>query len=1695
MFNIIRRWFAPLAVLGCLLPLPAIAQITPAVGGTGTTVTVNGQQFDIGGGAFSRDGKNLFHLFKQFGLSDGQIANFLSNSKVQNILAGVNGGDVSYINGLIQVTGGNSNLYLLNPAGIVFGPNAQLNVPAAFHASTAHRVHFDGGVFDINGFNDYANLVGNPTGFEFLSTGIIVNEGNLAVGPAQNLTLMGHQVFNTGTLSAPGGRITIQAVPETGMVRISQEGMILSLEIPADRIPEDGVIEAVDLPRLITGGTDRPRVNSVVHNPDGSISLVHDPSKVNMPVEGATTVASGTMDVSSPEGVGGQINVLGSNVAFVNAQLNASGGAGGGTILGGGDYLGDSAGTGRLDSSFNAQHLYVDNNTVMNADAVTQGQGGTVINWADNSTIFHGFISAQGGILGGDGGFAEVSGRERLVYDGMTDLRATLGQTGTLLLDPKNISIEPSGPPSSVTNLLFANNPADDVTITIFSLANALTTASVTLQANNDIISIDPNNGYTFLNPANGTLTLQAGRSINFNISFSQPNLNIVLVANESNANGVIAANRDNGPAFITFGSTILPSAISSLTATISTGDGRTGTAAETGNITLNRITAPNGITATNNGLTAGSSVIVNSPLSSTTGPVVLNSTHDIAINNTINTGENVTLNAGGSVTQNGTGVITANGLELLGAGTFTLTNAGNNITTLAGNTTGAISFRDADGFAIGTVNTTGLTSTGNITLNAAGNVTQNGTGVITANGLELLGAGTFTLTNTSNNITTLASNTTGAISYTDADSFTVGTVNTTRGIRTPGNVTLTAGGTINVIAGATNSPFEAIGPSNIVTLDAGEDIILGTQPFTNQYGDITASQIILNADRDITVQNTTWLTATGANGFQATAGRNFNLINPSPVNPSRVRATAANAPLTITTGAAGKITLNSNTTGAIQAGSGGTITLNTNELDLLSGTVQSTNGQLFIQPVTASTTIGIGDGAMGTLNLDTAEINRLGDGFSQITIGSATGSGNIDIRTAAFQDNVLIRTPTGTGTINLNGNLSTGNTTETAGSITLQAGQNIIGNSGSSITTTNQNVLLDADRSIALTSSNISTGNGSITLNANQGATPASGNFVGINLNNANLTTTGGNINLSGRGGNIGSGNRGISQTGGSQVISSSGSITYLGKGGTVGTGSERNHGIYFGNGVANTTTLIESGSGQISLTGQGGMGDNGRNHGVYHESNTDATNSNAITRTTTGNIIYSGTSGTGGSSNYGIFLTGKGATITSTSGTVDLTGHSQATGGANNFGILQQWGGQIISGGNISVTGSSANNDPGIFTSGGTSGAGDFLQGVIRGTSTNSITLTADRQNLDWMQLETTGNGTLLIRPLDPATSIGIGNGATGTLNLSNTALSKIQDGFSLITIGSENGTGLIEVAGTVHPFNDNLQLRNSSGGIQINSALNVGANNLTLNSGGTVTQTAPIIAQGVAITGSGDTTLDHPNNQIQTIAANTTGNITVVTGTDLAVDTVNPDGIENSQTVVLQSTTGNITLNQPINATQDITLAADQNFINNAGVNALIAGGRWLVYATSPEGNINGWSVLGGSQQFSTTYPAPSGFAGNGFVYSVAAPPLPPVTSSPVILSTAPTINIPAVPSPPSSPAPPMAPTSSSSGSAPPIIFTPVDLPLPSNLSTILQGQEEEEMPLEQSLCQLLEEGEETVLEINGVPVESVLAEQCR
>ncbi|HEY9603339.1 MAG TPA: filamentous hemagglutinin N-terminal domain-containing protein, partial [Allocoleopsis sp.] len=327
------RKIAPLAfVLGTNLTSNlAVAQsVIPAADGTNTQVNQQGNRFDIHGGTLSQDGANLFYSFDKFGLNSGQIANFISQPQILNILGRVVGGDASIINGLIQVSGGNSNLFLMNPAGIVFGSNAQLNVPASFTATTATGIGFGNtNWFNAFGNNDYKNLVGTPSAFAFdlSQAGSIINAGNLAVSQGQTLTLVGGSVIDTGQLEAPGGTIAIASVPGENLVRINQPGHLLSLEIepPRDNNGQILPVTPLDLPTLLTEKTGTVETGLSV-NSNGIVQLNRGGFRVengdvvsqNVTAQTATLSAANNLTlVESQLQTTGDLNLLAGNTVLV----------------------------------------------------------------------------------------------------------------------------------------------------------------------------------------------------------------------------------------------------------------------------------------------------------------------------------------------------------------------------------------------------------------------------------------------------------------------------------------------------------------------------------------------------------------------------------------------------------------------------------------------------------------------------------------------------------------------------------------------------------------------------------------------------------------------------------------------------------------------------------------------------------------------------------------------------------------------------------------------------------------------------------------------------------------------------------------------------------------------------------------------------------------------------------------------------------------------------------------------------------------------------------------------------------------------------------------------------------------------------------------------------------------------------------
>lgn len=720
--------------------VPALAQpIVPASDGTGTTVIPKGNQFNITGGQLSRDRANLFHSFDQFNLDAGQVAQFLSNPAIRNILARINGGDVSYINGLISITGGNSNLFLMNPAGFVFGSNASLNVPASFTATTANGIGFNSLWFRSVGANNYASLNGSPNSFAFTTAqpGAIYNLGNLAVAQGQNLNLLAGTVISAGSLSAPGGQITIAAVPGENVMRLSQPGMILSLDVAAgiQGLGDESTVNPVSLPELLTGGGSH--ANQIALNKDGQLELIGSGIRVE---PGDVVISNNSFNNNQQLAInsGNALLAADNNLSLVESQLRTTGDL---NLIAGNtvqvrDSLANpfSAVAGRnldvrgtqgidilalnyLGTPFQSGgNMTFVTNGVFSGDARFASQGNfSILNEAGDAGKFISFfdpiISANGDVVFGDytgvalkieakgsitGGDITITGPDTDISGTDPDI-ATLNNSAALILR------------SDLTNLANSANTVGEIIQeeTIFNLTDEPITNGITV---NNILTAG---GPAILSGSGaitvGSINTQGGI---INITSSNSTIATAGLLNSSSANG------NGGAITLNASGNILTSDITARSEATPQIVSENGQPAVGGDIT---ITSSAGNIDTTVGILDASSS------AGTGGAITLNAPGNLTTNNIVTNGGNISLSSSAGNIDTTAGIVDAS--SSAGTGGVIALNAAGNLTTADINTGsetgtgGAIALTAAGSLTGGNLSTSGVGG-GNLTIAAGASVT-----------------------------------------------------------------------------------------------------------------------------------------------------------------------------------------------------------------------------------------------------------------------------------------------------------------------------------------------------------------------------------------------------------------------------------------------------------------------------------------------------------------------------------------------------------------------------------------------------------------------------------------------------------------------------------------------------------------------------------------------------------------------------------------------------------------------------------------------------------------------------------------------------------------------------------------------------------------------------------------------------------
>jgi filamentous hemagglutinin family protein len=223
---------------------PLSAQVT-LDGTLGRAGALPGPNYQIGADLGQQHGGNLFHSFRDFNLQSHESATFSGPANVQNIISRVTGGNPSNIDGTLRSTIPNANLYFLNPYGIMFGPNAKLDVQGGFHASTADYLRLsDGGRFEARQPGNSLLTVAPIAAFGFLTDSpatIQTQSSKLSVPPDQTLSLIGGDLHLTSDIPLTADNSQFIPTVASESILAAEHGQInlASLASHGEVIPSD----------------------------------------------------------------------------------------------------------------------------------------------------------------------------------------------------------------------------------------------------------------------------------------------------------------------------------------------------------------------------------------------------------------------------------------------------------------------------------------------------------------------------------------------------------------------------------------------------------------------------------------------------------------------------------------------------------------------------------------------------------------------------------------------------------------------------------------------------------------------------------------------------------------------------------------------------------------------------------------------------------------------------------------------------------------------------------------------------------------------------------------------------------------------------------------------------------------------------------------------------------------------------------------------------------------------------------------------------------------------------------------------------------------------------------------------------------------------------------------------------------------
>lgn len=990
-------------------PLLANPDLGSVVNGK-VVVTANGKKLDV----IQSTDKAILD-WRTFNIAPDEYTQFSQPSSSSITLNRVLANDPSQILGRLSANG---NIILINPNGVFFGPHSRIDVNGLI-ATSANISNSD-----FLAGRMLFSIPGSPNAW-------IKNQGMITAAESGLIGLVAPNVENSGVISAHLGKVHL-ATGDTFTIDMVGDNLItiaVSDKVAKSILRNTGVINAEGGEIQMTAAAGKNLVDTLVHvqgelnaptvsQHNGHIYIRAASSKnkkATVMVENATLNASG----KGAGQTGGTVTVTGDQVALLNSNIDVSGANGGGTALIGGDLHGG----GTLQTS-NA--TYVDSNSLINASALTQGNGGKVVVWSNDVTRYYGNILANGGTNFGNGGSVEVSGKDYLDFQGKVNTLAPKGNAGSLLLDPGDINVclfgsssfaacNPTGSPSLTSAGGIFDSGASATSYvnigTATGLLSILSGTNVTIQTNaagagvgnitvRDPITTASANTLSFI--ASNIFSNTAGATINVR--------NLSITANDIALNAALST---NGAGILN----LIPGTTSA-TVGLAGGAGTFGlTASE-----LNLLT--NGWSKINIGNPGGTALMTINTYANWRDPVEFK-----------NGGVGGSINVAGTQTS-----FAGSDASLTYSAPVTL---GGNITS----NNNAVKFNNP------------------VTLATAARTINSGTGAVAFNstldggfGLTRTGAGSTTFSGNVGGLSRLTS-----LSVAGPTTINTPTINTTNTQTYSGAVTLGSDTIIDSVGTATTFGSTVDGVHSLTRTGAG------STTFSGVVGGGVGTRLTSLSVNGPTVINTTAIntsgnqTYTGATTYTGTATRNYNSTTGSvffgPI-------TVAGNTLTFTL-PSGNINLGGNITSTAALNFTRPVILTTNPTITITNTAATTFGSTLNGDGVATRNLSLTGAGTTTFSGNVGGVTRLGTLL--VTGPTVIDTGVTSIKTAGAQTYTGALSFTGTAIRNFDitsGNLSFGQITATGNALTFTLPAVNTINLGGNITST---VALDFTNPVVL--------------------------------------------------------------------------------------------------------------------------------------------------------------------------------------------------------------------------------------------------------------------------------------------------------------------------------------------------------------------------------------------------------------------------------------------------------------------------------------------------------------------------------------------------------------------------------------------------------------------------------------------------